>query len=179
MKKNILKKIIKEVIIEYNKETGIPLEEYKAKPTQAYDDFNETDVEISKKFYNFIISLSKKELCFISTYNTMLRFSYNLPNGDIIEIEVSKNIGFTIQTHRLVTFASSTISSSTPAFGGNIKFKDTEMYDKIFPVIDTIRKQRIVETFNDRIDDLFISCGLSRENNLDELLNDENNEAEC
>ena len=120
------------------------------------------DEKISEKFFKFITNLIKvKDKLNIDYYSEGIyifcdlnRYKSNkISNDSNFEIRLDRE-GFRIRRD----------------YGSYLSFADTTFLEKIKPVIkeknEVINREKIVET----VDDLTIELGLSRENNLDEIL---------
>jgi hypothetical protein len=135
--------------------------------TESYTHtYCEYDQEVSDKFFNFVSNLIKLknhlsiEICEDSIYigGDLDRVTYsNTPtkynSEDIIEVKIDKT-GFRVRR----------------SYGNYLNYLDSEMLEKLKPVL--VEKNKIVskEMIIDIIDDIMVKTNLSRENNLDELL---------
>jgi len=131
--------------------------------THTYCEF---DQEVSDKFFNFVFNLIKlKNHLVIEIYDDYIniagdldRIKYsNSPSKyvteDIIEVKIEKN-GFRVRR----------------AYGNYLNYLDSEMVEKLKPMLVEKNKTVSKEMIIDIIDDIMVKTNLSRENNLDELL---------
>jgi hypothetical protein len=126
----------------------------------------EYDKEVSDKFFNFVCNLMKlKTYLSIDIYEDYINIGGDLDrvnysnsiskynSEDIIEIKIDKT-GFRFRR----------------SYGNYLNYLDSEMLEKLKPML--VEKNKIVskEMIIDIIDDIMVKTNLSRENNLDELL---------
>lgn len=170
MKKKKLVKIINEALKNHKYD-------YTMKPVEEFFGIDTTE-EMSDKVFNFILKLSQKDETKINIYSsTRITIQSNLKNSEVIEISIIKDTGYTIFRHQPSTYYASSGSSSinyTPQFSGEVKCNDPKMFDKLYEQLKSIRIQKENEFLKNNIDDLIMTCGIIRENNLDELLDEEN-----
>ena len=169
MKKKKLAKIINEALKNHKYD-------YAMKPVEEFFGIDTTE-EMSDKVFNFILKLSKKDETKINIYSsTRITIQSSLKNSEVIEISLIKDVGYTIFRHQPSTYyASSNGSPMNPhQFSGEVKCKDPKMFDKLCEQLNSIRFQKENEFLKNNIDDLIMSCGIIREDNLDKLLDEEN-----
>jgi hypothetical protein len=135
--------------------------------TESYTHtYCEYDQEVSDKFFNFVCNLIKLkshlsiEICedSINIGGDLDRVTYsNTPtkynSEDIIEVKIDKT-GFRVRR----------------SYGNYLNYLDSEMLQKLKPML--VEKNKIIskQIILDTIDDIMVKTNLSRENNLDELL---------
>jgi hypothetical protein len=126
----------------------------------------EYDKEVSDKFFNFVCNLMKlKTYLSIYIYDEHISINGDLDratpnssmskynNEDVIEIRVDKT-GFRVRR----------------SYGNYLNYLDSDMLEKLKPML--IEKNKVIskQIILDTIDDIMVKTNLSRENNLDELL---------
>ena len=161
MKKKKIKKLAKLIFFEASKleskNTSIKLKEIGG---------IEYDKDVSDRFYNFISNLVKLRNIlrievnndFISIYgdlNTNTTKSNSPVKENRIEIRITRD-GFTLSKD----------------YAQQHNYQDTTMLDRIRPKVIDIFKSSTKESILGIMDEVIVSTGLSRENNLDEILKD-------
>lgn len=164
MKKKKLKKIVRDVFYDFERTKS---EEIKIKELNQLN-ICEYDKEISDKTLKFILNLAKIQdkinieynSDYINIYCSLGQFykknnNYNVPTKEeSIEISINKE-GFKIRKD----------------YGNNISYKDTNLLEIIKPILYQryceISRRNLIEI----IDEVLVVTNLSRENNLDNLLN--------
>jgi len=120
------------------------------------------DKEISEKFFKFITNLIKvKEKLNIDYYREGINIFCDLNRYKSNKYTTESNFEIRVDSEGF---------RIRRDYGSYLSFADTTFLEKIKPVIkeknEVITREKIVET----VDDLTIELGLSRENNLDEIL---------
>jgi hypothetical protein len=161
MRKKKIKKLAKLIFIEAGKLESKKMASIDV-PTLNGIDY---DKEVSDKFYHFVSNLVKlrDRLCvevsddFISIYGDLNinKKSNNPIKENRIEIKISKE-GFTL----------------VKDYSQSHNYQDILMLERIRPQIVDKFKKVTKESMLEIIDDVMINAGLSRENNLDEILKD-------
>lgn len=169
MKSKKIEKIVKRVV------TSIRSEEQKERsdmmansnieePSMDYM-FTESDEQCKKRIRNLVprllslrdqieFNLFEKRMVIGSRYEQ--RHSIKSSNKNTyFHIEILKNSGFILNCNERKIF-----------------MKDTSLFDEIKPKIKEIFDKINQENFNDLYNILMVDNGLSRESNLDEILND-------
>ena len=179
MKKHKLRKLIEETISEYKKnDTKTDNLFLPTDPYIHHEPFmNEYDDEVSENFYKFAIRAAKSTDKF-TTFTTTERMTISgYFNSETIELIIHKT-GF-----RINKFNQSggifTIGSHAPKQTSILSYKDDQMFDRLSTFLNSIRKESQREAFLNEIDEICIATKLSRESNLEELLNEENNDDVC
>ena len=181
MKKSKLKKIIEETISEYNKSTEntspyTTSNKYLtvSNPTTYEDPMSYYEEEISENFYKFAIRAGKATDKFTtSTSSERMTITGHIGN-DTIDIIIHKK-GFRINRYN----SSGMFTLGNTPVKHPLSYNDDKMFDRLSPFLNSIKQESHKEAFLNEIDEICISTKLSRESNLEELLNEENNDDKC
>ena len=173
MKKSKLKKIIEETISEYNKSK-------ESTQNSSYITFeelmNDYDEEVSENFYKFVVKAGKSTDKFTtSTSSERMTITANI-GSDVIDLIIHKK-GFRI--NRYNSTGMFTIGAAQVKPTPLLSFKDDKMFDRLSPFLNSVKQESHREAFLNEIDEICITTKLSRESNLEELLNEENNDDVC
>lgn len=126
----------------------------------------EYDEEASKKFFLFVINLTRlKEKLNISISNKSIniscsnyskkQYSGNKIKEESIEVGIDLN-GFSIRKD----------------YSNKVLYKDDKMFDKVLPIIKEKNKEINKSILFETIEEFIVDSGLSREINLEKLIND-------
>ena len=177
MKKKKLKKLIETTINEYkkSKESTQNSSYITVSSTQPYEEpMSYYDEEISEKFYKFAIRAGKATDKFTtSTSSERMTITGHIGN-DTIDIIIHKK-GFRINRYN----SSGMFTLGNTPVKHPLSYNDDKMFDRLSPFLNSIKQESHREAFLNEIDEICISTKLSRESNLEELLNEENNDDKC
>ena len=166
MKKKKLKKIAHLLHIEVENYRRKREEMYAIKEISIHNHICEFDEEVSNKIFNFILNLiklqSKISIDYQENYinlhcnlNQFRKSNSNYPTKEeSIDINVDKS-GFKIRKD----------------YDNYISYQDPLFLDKLKPHLMERYRNISKDTINEIMDDVMVLTNLSRENNLDELLN--------
>jgi hypothetical protein len=130
----------------------------------------EYDKEVSDKFFNFVCNLMK-----LKTYLSIDIYDEHISiNGDLDRVKYSNSISKYNSEDIIEIKIDKTGFRVRRSYGNYLNYLDSEMLEKLKPML--VEKNKIVskEMIIDIIDDIMVKTNLSRENNLDELLKDKN-----
>lgn len=149
---------IAKIIYDYSRN-----EVYEAKETESSRNILEYDEEASKKFFSFVLNL------------TRLKEKINISIG-------TKNISISCNNYSKKSYSSNKISEESIEIGidldgfsirkdysNKVTYKDDKMFDKVLPIIKEKNKEINKSILFETIDDFIVNSGLSREINLEEL----------
>jgi hypothetical protein len=171
MKKSKLKKIIEETISEYNKST----ENTQNSSYITFEELmNDYDEEVSENFYKFVVKAGKSTDKFTtSTSSERMTITANI-GSDVIDLIIHKK-GFRINRYN----SSGMFTLGNTPVKHPLSYNDDKMFDRLSPFLNSIKQESHREAFLNEIDEICITTKLSRESNLEELLNEENNDDVC
>ena len=164
MKKKQIKKLAKK-IFEHAKEferKKYNSEECSIKEVSESVEYCPYDEKISEKFFKCVTNLVKvKDKLSIDYYREGINIFCDLNRYKSNKYTTESNFEIRVDSEGF---------RIRRDYGSYLSFADTTFLEKIKPVIkeknEVITREKIVET----VDDLTIELGLSRENNLDEIL---------
>lgn len=166
MKKNKLKKLARLLYLESDKYRREREEKYSIKEPSSQPLMNDYDEEVSNKVFNFVLNLikiqSKLGLDFNQDYinihcnlNQFKKSNSNYPTKEeSFEIVINQQ-GFRVRRD----------------YDNYISFRDENFLETLKPHLYEKYKQTSKESIKELMDEVMIITNLSRENNLDELLN--------
>jgi hypothetical protein len=163
MKKREIKKLAEKIFkISKRWEKKKYSNEVELKSTVESIEYCTYDKEISEKFFKFITNLIKvKEKLNIDYYREGINIFCDLNRYKSNKYTTESNFEIRVDSEGF---------RIRRDYGSYLSFADTTFLEKIKPVIkeknEVITREKIVET----VDNLTIELGLSRENNLDEIL---------
>lgn len=130
--------------------------------------FLDYDDKMSDRIYNFILSLLKVK----DKIRIEVREDNIYINGNINNLKKSNSNSNTLQYDDILDIRVSKESVSISRnYNNSVSYKDPNIYDRIYNIMLEKSKQINKDILNDIIDDVMLKGNLTRENNIDELLN--------
>jgi len=181
MKKKNLKKIIKSSFEELmalkdnqNQANFISTDSFGS--TTYEEKRNPYDEKQSQRFLKMVIGLMEQNETSVSMMSSgTVNIHQNLQNGEELQIVVTQK-GYTINKWKPNTITLGTFPSKPVP---NHRYSDETILEKIMPIVRKKMEDYQQNAFNDLIDDIYVLTKLSRDNNLEEILKDENNDNKC
>lgn len=185
MKKKNLKKIIKSSFEELmslkdnqNQATFISTDSF---GSITYEEKrNPYDEKQSQRFLKMVIGLMEQDETNVSMMSSgTVNIHQNLQNGEELQIVVTQQ-GYKINKWKPNTIGSGLSLGTFPIKPvPNHCYSDETILEKITPIVRKKMEDFQQNAFNDLIDDIYVLTKLSRDNNLEEILKDENNDNKC
>lgn len=163
------------------------IEEYSSKPyygeekiaASSFDSAKRVpyDEKRSNKTYKLCIDLMSMDetTAYVDTDDKIYIYQHTQNSNAEISIKIDK-LGFTINRYKSTPSKGySNNNIGTPSYMMNT-FYDNFIYDKILPIVNDRHLNMQINNFNQLIDNIYVDTKLSRNNNLNKILEGDNNE---